>query len=295
MQDQRPNIPARRQSGPRLPDFVVIGAQKCGTTWLARNLRQHPDVFMPRREVRYFDRERHFRLGTDWYADWFAEADGARMVGEKGADYLWVSQRRVGDHLPDIPRRMHRLLPDARLIAILRDPVDRAISSARHYLRLGKVPPRFTIDSLLVGRHRAVGERLGLIQRGQYLPALQAYLRHYDRSRLLVLIYEEDVAGDPHAALERVCRFVGVDPSFTFPDAERPIAATRWSRPAMWVRRYLPATVHRSLPRLLEERLAGDPPEPHPETLRRLAALYRPHNERLYAFLGRVPDGWPPP
>lgn len=289
-------VPAGQARGlpERLPDFVILGAQKAGTTWLARNLSQHPDIYLPPREVRYFDRGEHFARGPDWYAAHFAPGVDARQVGEKSADYLWVTRRRVGDHLPEIPQRLHAILPHARLVAILREPVARAASSARHYLRLGRIPPHLTLDEVLVGRHRGVGQRLGLIDRGRYMTALAAYLRHYDRSRLLVLIHEEDVVGNPRGALRRVCGFLGVDPGLPFPQAERPVAVTRWSLPAAYLRHYLPPWAHRQAARMLERHVPRQPPLPSPETVDHLRRLYAPENRRLYEFLGRIPAGWPP-
>ena len=76
-----------------LPNLLIIGAQKCGTTWLARMLGQHPDVFMAEEEIHFFDRAHNFARGTAWYESHFAAAAGQSAVGEKTPDYLWAEGR----------------------------------------------------------------------------------------------------------------------------------------------------------------------------------------------------------
>jgi hypothetical protein len=104
-------------SEPRLPDFVIIGATKSATTWLSSNLSAHPRVFLPSPELHYFSR--HYDKGEEWYRSHFADARDGQLIGEKSASYLPDAQT---------PHRLHRLLPKARLIAQLRNPIERAYS-----------------------------------------------------------------------------------------------------------------------------------------------------------------------
>ena len=116
-----------------LPDFVIIGTQKAGTTWLAARLAEQPGIFLPRPfEVHFFDREDNYGRGTAWYAERFRSAPVGALVGEKTPDYLWT--QRPPDRGPnDIPHRMYTLLPNARLVLVLRDPVRRAISALNQH------------------------------------------------------------------------------------------------------------------------------------------------------------------
>jgi hypothetical protein len=117
----------------RLPTFLVIGAMKAGTSTLARALAQHPQVFVPRaKEVHFFDH--HFGRGLDWYRAWFEEAGAVPAVGEASPTYM---------HNEGAWLRMARTLPDARLIAILRDPGDCAYSHYWHNVRWGREPLSF--------------------------------------------------------------------------------------------------------------------------------------------------------
>src|SRR5919197_5413106 len=109
----------------RLPDFLVIGALKAGTTYLDELLRSHHEVCLPAtlKELDYFGR--NYERGPEWYERWFADC-GSRRAGEVSPEYL--------GH-PQAPARIHRLLPDARLVACLRDPVERVYSEYKHYVQ----------------------------------------------------------------------------------------------------------------------------------------------------------------
>ena len=112
-----------------LPTFLVIGAQRAGTSLLHQILLGHPEVYVPRerKEVHYFDR--YFERGVAWYEGYFPAADAARSyraIGEITPDYLATEEA---------PARIHALLPACRLIAILRNPVDRAYSWYQHARR----------------------------------------------------------------------------------------------------------------------------------------------------------------
>ena len=113
-----------------LPEFVIIGAAKSATTWLAQNLQAHPQVFIPGPEPHYFSTE--FHRGQAWYESWFEQAPPDRRVGEKSADYL--------AH-PEAPRRIAKALPHARLIVQLRNPIERAYSDYCMFFRRGHVTP----------------------------------------------------------------------------------------------------------------------------------------------------------
>ena len=98
-----------------LPEFIIIGAAKAATTWVGNQLRARPDVFLPMQEPHYFSRE--YDRGEDWYRTWFKEAAEGPRLGEKSANYL-------AD--PHAAERIARLLPRAKLVVQLRNPIERA-------------------------------------------------------------------------------------------------------------------------------------------------------------------------
>jgi hypothetical protein len=107
----------------RLPNFLIVGAMKSGTTSLARYLGAHPQAYVaPEKEINFFERGYVWNRGVDWYASRFEGAGDALAVGEASPSYMYW---------PTAIERMASVVPDARLIALLRDPVERAYS---HYL-----------------------------------------------------------------------------------------------------------------------------------------------------------------
>jgi len=113
----------------RLPNFLVIGVEKGGTTWLHAQLKKHPEIFLPQsKEIHFFNKYNsnlikhdYFQLGINWYADFFKQYKGQKVIGE-------VTPMYICD--PEAPLRIQQTLPNVKLIAILRDPVRRAYS---HY------------------------------------------------------------------------------------------------------------------------------------------------------------------
>jgi hypothetical protein len=105
------------------PDFLVIGAQKAGTTWLHRNLQAHPGIWMPKREVHYFDRKiKDDSFDDGWYASLFEPAEEGKTVGEYTPSYSVIDR--------DMVARVHELMPEAKIVLMMRNPIERAWSQA---------------------------------------------------------------------------------------------------------------------------------------------------------------------
>ena len=200
-----------------LPNFIIIGAMRSGTTSLARYLGAHPQVFMAaKKEVHFFDF--HFDRSLDWYARHFARAGGKTAVGEATPGYMY-NERAIA--------RMARLVPQARLIVVLRNPVDRAYSHYWLNRARGHEPLDFAA-AIAVEPERLANPKLEFGRRGvylegsRYLKYLLRVCRYYPRSALHVVIFE-DLRDEPRAVYAAVCRFLGVGESFLPPNLGRPI------------------------------------------------------------------------
>lgn len=210
-----------------LPNFLIIGAEKSGTTWLYKQLKSHPEIFFPdTKELHYFNQynsnfdynDRFDTLGLQYYRRFFDGAHKERAVGEVTPMYLCD---------PKAPTRVHTVLPDVKLICCLRNPADRAYSHYWMARRKGHVNMLFKD---VVQRR---DERF--IKRGLYAQQLARYLEFFPREKILVLVYEE-VMQNPQTALEYVARFLSVDPGFIKTEAElqqRVFGATDYRSAAM--------------------------------------------------------------
>jgi len=206
-----------------LPTFFLIGAPKSGTTSLYDYLRQHPAVFMPEvKEPRYMayadapppmdgpgdaEANRAAVYTRDAYEALFAGAEGATAVGEASVNYLYSDTA---------PARIHDLVPDAALFAVLRNPIERAYSHYLHLLRSGREP----LDSFAAAldaeeRRRADGWEWSWHYRavGHYHEQLRRYLEHFDRDQLTIYLFD-DFTDDPVGIAQDLYRRLGVDPSF---------------------------------------------------------------------------------
>lgn len=263
-------------------------------------LRQHPEVFIRRGEVHFFDKKYNYAKGLDWYLSLFKATTGQSAVGEKTPDYLWTNGNGPDEgHLPQVHKLLHQAVPGARLIVLLRNPVERAISAVNHLKRHCCISPLPGIDRLLVGNKQEVVRPFGVLNKGFYYRHIKAYCSLFDRSQLLVLIYEEDVVAEPRKGLKKVCRFLDIDPGFNFQDVHVKVnnnlacpvslqlqyhlgmekqSAKRWTHR---LRRLFPG-----LPSKLSR--------PRVETIKQLQRLYASENERLNEWLGREIPFWKP-
>ena len=274
-----------------LPNFLIIGAQKSGTSWLAHKLDGHPEVFVAKREIHCFDKDYNYSKGVGWYESHFLEASDYKAVGEKTPDYIWANGNGVEGHLPDVHKNIADVLPEARLIVVMRNPVTRAISAVNHIVRSGRISPFMSIDDLLLGRRRHMVEGHGVLDYGFYFRHISSYLEHFNQDRMLFLIYEEDVISDPDSGLRKVCTFLGIDPNHVFNEMRAKVNSPRRSRIGMAAGYYLPMLRGkiRKLEMLMP--LGNAYFRPNDRTIKALYRLYAEENEKLFSFLGRrVPD-----
>jgi len=197
-----------------LPDFLILGAQKAGTTALYAYLRWHPHITGPSfKEVSFFDR--HYARGERWYrAHMPVRRSG--IVGEASPSYLFH---------PLAPERVARILPNARLIALLRNPVDRAFSHYQHEVALGR--EQLSFEEALAGEgERMRGEVERMLEdpryfshawwnytyaaRGRYAEQLERWFAVFPRDQLLVLLTDE-LASDTAGTYGRTLDFLGVE------------------------------------------------------------------------------------
>lgn len=189
------------------PNFLIIGASRCGTTSLFHYLRAHPDVYVAKgKELHFFDL--HYGSGWGSYLEAFRAASGKSAVGEATPAYMYD---------PESVFRIATTLPDACLIAILRDPVERAYS---HYWA-NRVRGRETLD--FEAAIAAEPERLRIqdkqnrlnysyLDQGRYLEQLRRVTDHFARDRLFVALFD-DLMEDPHSLFVDVASFLAIDAS----------------------------------------------------------------------------------
>ena len=206
-----------------LPDTIVVGAQRCGTTSLFRALSQHPNVIRPtfNKGINYFDLNYH--RGTSWYAGHFPLRRTVRSRVPEGSPSVFEASGYYLFH-PLAPARMAQDLPRARVIAMLRDPVERAFSAWKHetargFEELPFVEALAKEDERLDGQAERMASEPGYAsyshrhhayrRRGDYVSQLQRFYELFPREQVHV-VYSEDFFSRPEAEFARLCEFLGL-------------------------------------------------------------------------------------
>jgi Sulfotransferase domain len=273
-----------------LPNFLIIGAAKAGTTSLYHYVRSHPQAFMPaKKELSFFCEEYNWGKGIRWYERNFEDSGAAVAVGEASPRYT------VYPIFRGVPERIVAVIPNVRLVYLVRDPIRRMQS---HYL-----------DRVLHGlEQRPVEEALSTdpfyLTASRYALQLDQYRELFPSKRILVVCSEE-MLSERERALARVFDFLGVDPGWQAPVlSEEFLRTNQRRRPRRLVRSVWYSRKRRLIAPLLPRRLrdairdatstpiAKRSADISPSLRRRLEEQLRDDVRRLYSYLGDEFDGW---
>ena len=184
-------------AGARGPGFIGIGGQKSGTTWLFSHLEGHPGVSFPGgKEIHYWDW--YYGRGIDWYRGLFDAAPPGTIPGDITPAYATLDVRMVED--------VHRNFPDARVIYLMRNPVERAWSGALHYLKIADMTSDEASDQWFVD----IVQSQGSILRGDHERTLRTWRSVFPAENVLVDTFEA-LKVEPRAVLDRVAAHIGID------------------------------------------------------------------------------------
>lgn len=294
------------------PNFFIVGAPKCGTTALYTYLRDHPDVFMPDvKEPHYFGSDLAFRYrrrpDPERYRSYFAGADGSSRIGEASIWYLYSSSAA---------REIREAVPEARAIAMVRDPVEMITAMHSQFVYNGHEDLSLA-DALAAEPERAAGRRIperanfpaGLLYRSiaSFADQIERYLEMLGPDAVRVVVFD-DLRADAPATYRGVLDFLGLDPDhrpdFDVVNANK-ISRSRTIRqllndPPEWlrapVRAVLPWRLRRRMYRGLVNANIRREPRASADTavLDRLREEMAPGVERLSSLLGRNLDAWLP-
>jgi hypothetical protein len=276
-----------------LPNLFIVGAAKAGTSSLHAYLDEHPEIFMSRRkELELFNRPDDWRDRLDWYRNNFLVR--APVRGESSPAYS------MDPRFGDVPGRIASMVPDARIVYLVRDPIPRALA---HYVEW--VFLRVERRPFLEAFADVESEANHYVMSSRYAHQLSCYRRVFDDSQILVLD-QRDLLRRRRETLESVFRFLGVDPSYWTPAFEREhnvgqqkmelnsfgwwLAEKRGYLPLLRAAGALPERARRRVLRVIGRDI--ERPVPPEALLDRLRATLRPDVEELRSHTGLALDGW---
>ena len=281
------------------PNLVVIGSRKCATTSLHDYLGRHPEISMSaEKELNFFVKELRWKKGIRWYENQFLAP--AKVRGESSPNYtrfpLWKG----------VPERMHSVLPHAKLIYLVRDPIERIISAYYHDLKGGTETRAF---EEIMGPDLEQGPYVHI---SRYYFQLTQFLKYYSRSQILV-VAAEDLKTNPYGMMRHIFEFLGVDSAFRSPEfqvmknvsaesvfSRKPCKLERlaasYEEKSQWLGQIARATVPLYLK--LRKRKPREPqtelirPIPSPRLKQRLREVFKADVQKLRAWTGQSFEAW---
>jgi hypothetical protein len=287
----------RNESNLRLPDFLVIGAMKAGTTSLAADLQAVPGVFFPSvKEPHFLTDETVLKSsGRRRYAQLFARSKDDQRCGEASTGYTKLPS------IQNVPRRAKRLLgSDVRLVYLVRNPIDRALSHHYHLRRS---------RDLSIDMDEAVRHVPELVDYGRYAMQLEPWLDEFDAGSFHIVRFE-DYTSDRREVVAGICRFLDVEPLTHRIDVEsvhndgqsapspnplvksllRGVTRSQWYK--VHVHPRTPQRLRDALKPVVMRKPPARPAPPLAETLKYLADCFRDDAERLRVIVNRQEPLW---
>ncbi|MCP4138758.1 MAG: sulfotransferase domain-containing protein [Chloroflexi bacterium] len=272
-----------------LPNFLIIGSQKAGTTSLYHILKEHPQIYMPEtKEVNFFFKDEEYARGLEAYAKHFTDSANQLARGEASPGYICH---------PEAPARIHALLPDIKLILTVRDPIKRAVSQYWDNRRHLNEPLTFAqaLDAYLDDDYAP--DKIGYFSRGVYMRYIRRYLEYFPRENLLILPFEEMLT-DAESFYKKIFAFLDVDTDFEsedFDEAFNPTEVWKNLPYQMLLRRpryqkKIPARLRRLF--YWGRKMSFSAPPIDEASRQKLEEFYKPWNDELREFLGAELASW---
>ncbi len=288
-------LPRRKAKHGTLPNFIIIGGLKCGTTSIHHYLGLHPDIHMSKpKELNFFAAEQNWDLGLDWYKGRFD--DRVKINGESSPHY--TNRPRFNG----VAERIHEYCPDARLVYMVRDPIKRILSHWVHATGAGYETREF-VETLSK-------PDTSYIHRSMYWMQLQPYLELFDPGQIEV-ITQEELGSNRDATMKKAFSFLGLDENFTSEQWDRQWEKSGAKQDSKYqvMERLIKLPGFRSLDRNFDrlpesmrwmvERAVHDPdkpPAPKPEIpdglMTTLKGRFREDVAGLERHVGHKFDGW---
>lgn len=271
----------------KLPDFIIGGAQKCGTTSLHFYLAQHRDIFMPmkKQETHFFDQDQNYRKGVEWYESCFRDHRNERVIGQTSPLYLYLEK---------VPDRIYRLLPEVKLMFVLRNPVDRAYSHYWHERKKGREKLTFEeaieIEGDRINKDFWHNRHFSYLSRGKYAEQIERYLDYFSLSQMLFIMYDE-FKKDSLKTVKKCFNFLEVSPD------ERIDVSQKYNQTIIgnyiFLRRFIINRYTLNTPlkdffvkldgKQINKKIGY--PKMKEETRERLEEVFRPYNQKLQKVL----------
>lgn len=194
-------------------DFIGVGAQKSGTSWIYACLYEHPQICAPIKEIHFFSRERNWSKGIDWYLNKFNSCKTGLLKGEFSTSYLYDENSAA---------RIKKHFPKAKIILSLRNPVNRAFSQYRNAIKAGEISKDTSTEE-------AIEKDKSIIEQGLYYGQIKRYLDIFGKERILVLIYE-DSKKNPAEFIKSIYKFLNIDENFVPSMLHRSVNTARTPR-----------------------------------------------------------------
>ena len=280
-------------------DFLVIGAQKCATSWLYYCLKDHPEIHMPKdkREIYYLGGDLYQEKGANWYFSSLKGSIKGQKTGDVSVQYLFDKRS---------PKVVYQYLPQIKIIISLRNPVERALSAYYWYYRKGKVPrePIFQngIEKLINAYQK--DSRLSnavsfyakdIVERGFYDEQIKRYQNYFSPQRTLYILHE-DIKIQPRKEIRRLYRFLDVDSNYKPKSLKRKPKRTFHFKPLLEIERtfagnkIVEGTINLILEAIFLCGLKNAKPNNSIRTINRLHEIYLPHIQNTQKILETAPN-----
>jgi hypothetical protein len=269
----------------RLPDFIIVGTAKSGTTSLARFLNSHESVFLPRPELHYFNNDKNYKKGVMWYSNMLLKdidknADiHSILLGEKTPAYSYYTK---------CAERIKTTIPNVKLLWIFRDPVERSFSNYLHTRKKGAELLDFHTAITKEKKRIRKKKFVGYIERSKYVDQVEHFLNYFSFSQMHFMLFEDTMLS-PSKELNKVADFLGIShfpPELPYYHSN-PTVMPAWPF-SLWLIRKIVGQNNRlyDMVRKINEVKPGTKPEMPRDISTKLQEYFKPYNRRLSKITG---------